>query len=164
LETNFSLYHKSLSFPGLFGTSGKLNLNDYNLVFGPRLHYKWSHAHALVGIDAISGVSSMAGVIGAGGIFQVNHRVGVEGGVDYYFTHYTRAQNDIRAVAGIVVTFGSLGGTTEQAIAPSKIDIPRTTTRAAGSGMKVAALGVTARVGTQEGAEILDLAPNERRP
>src|ERR1700730_5195382 len=173
-ETNFSTYFKRLSVGGI-----GVSLHDYNLLFGPRLHYKWAFAHGLAGLDdfgrsALGGSSTngaFGGAVGGGAIFKISKGIAVEGGGDYLITRHNLlggsavTQNHYRAIAGVVFTFGSLGASAEPsqpapARMPKAARSPRPKARATASGMKVTALGIVATVGRIDGAEITDVAPN----
>jgi hypothetical protein len=116
IETNFSTYYKYLNIGGT-----GVSLRDFNILFGPRLHYKWAFVHALVGLDDFGG-SALGGsstngafgaAIGGGAVFKITKRIGLEGGGDYLVTRHNLlggsaiTQNHGRAIAGIVFTFGS---------------------------------------------------------
>jgi hypothetical protein len=170
-ETNFSTYFKRLSLEGV-----GVSLHDYNVTFGPRLHYKWAFAHALAGLDDFGGSAlgssttngAFGGAVGGGAIFNITNRIGVEGGADYLITRHNLlggsaiTQNHYRAIAGVVFTFGSTAASAEQSPqqvperGPRSASAPRVTS----SGMKIDALGIMATVGRIDGAEITDVAPN----
>jgi hypothetical protein len=169
-ETNFSAYFRQLNFAGI-----GLHIHDYNIFFGPRVHYKWVFAHALAGLDDFGG-SALGGsttngafgsAIGGGATFKITKRIGIEGGGDYVITRHNLlggsaiTQNHVRAIAGVVFTFGRIGATAEQASEPSATPAyPTPTRRAIGAGMKVAALGIMVQMGRTDGAEVTDVAPN----
>jgi hypothetical protein len=171
-ETNFSAYYKRLTIDGV-----GVSLRDYNIVFGPRLHYKWAFAHALAGLDDVGG-SALGGsstngafgaAVGGGAIFKVTKRIGLEGGGDYLVTRHNLlggsavTQNHVRAIAGIVFTFGSMGASAEQVPepnpAPARSPRPMPTQRTTGAGMKISALGIMAQA-ARNGVEITEVAPN----
>jgi hypothetical protein len=174
-ETNFSTYFKRLSVAGV-----GVSLHDYNVVFGPRLHYKWAFAHALVGLDDFGGSAlggsttngAVGGAVGGGAIFKITKSIGLEGGGDYLFTRHNLlggsaiTQNHVRAFAGIVFTFGSVGVLAEQAPqsvpvpAPARSPRPAPAPRPTGAGMKIDALGIIVTLGRSQGAEITEVAPN----
>ncbi|MFZ0818407.1 MAG: PDZ domain-containing protein [Candidatus Sulfotelmatobacter sp.] len=170
-ETNFSTYFKRLSLDGV-----GVSLHDYNVIFGPRLHYKWAFAHVLAGLDDFGGSAlgssttngAFGGAFGGGAIFKITNRIGVEGGADYLVTRHNLlggsavTQNHYRALAGVVFTFGSAGASAEQSPQPVPTRAPRPVPapRATSSEMKIDALGIMAMVGRIDGAEITDIAPN----
>lgn len=172
IETNFSTYYKYLNVGGT-----GVSLRDFNIMFGPRLHYKWAFVHALAGLDDFGG-SALGGsstngafgaAIGGGAVFKITRRIGLEGGGDYLLTRHNLlggsaiTQNHGRAIAGIVFTFGRVSAYTEQAPEPraTTARLPHTSMpRATSAGMKVAALGIMVRVGRSDGAEITEVAPN----
>lgn len=178
-ETNFNASYKGLTESGVSGS-----IRDFNLLFGPRLHYKWAYAHALVGLDDFGGSAlgvsstngSVGGATGAGAMFKITKHIGVEGGGDYFFTRHNLVggspitQNHFRAVAGVVFTFGGTSGSVEQAPrpepaprpvpAPVHSQRPAPAPRATGAGMKIAALGIMVTLGEGQGADITEIAPN----
>jgi PDZ domain len=174
-ETNFSTYFKRLSIAGV-----GVSLHDYNLLFGPRLHYKWAFAHALVGLDDFGGSAlgssttngAVGGAVGGGAIFKIAKRIGLEGGGDYLFTRHNLlggsaiTQNHVRAFAGIVLTLGSVGASAEQTQQPAPTPAPARSPRPApaprptGAGLKIDALGIIVTLGRNQGAEITEVAPN----
>jgi len=176
-ETNFSTYYKKLNESGV-----QVSLRDFNILFGPRLHYKWAFAHALVGLDdfggsALGGSSTngaVGGAVGGGAIFKISNHVGLEGGGDYLFTRHNLVggsaltQNHVRAVAGLVFTFGGSATSAERVTppAPGPVYTPlsrppqRPTPHATGAGIRIDALGIMVTLGRNAGAEITDEAPN----
>ncbi|HSY65161.1 MAG TPA: PDZ domain-containing protein [Terriglobales bacterium] len=160
-ETNFAAYYKKV--PGV-------DVYDYALLFGPRVHYKWAFFHVMFGMDDLvgkgGGISasqgSPAGAIGGGGIFKLSRHIGIEGSADYALSHHNILggsgviQNNFRTALGVVFMFGSAGATAEQAPEPSPAPAQRVTR----AGMKVASLGIMVQAGRNDGAEITDIAPN----
>jgi hypothetical protein len=170
-ETNFSTYYKHLN---LGGTG--VSVRDFNIAFGPRLHYKWAFVHALAGLDDFGGsalgLSSTNGAFGAaiggGVVFKITRRIGLEGGGDYLVTRHNLllgsavTQNHVRAIAGVVFTFGSVGASAEQVpqATPAPVGSQRIAPRAAGAGMSIPALGIRAVPESSQGAMIASEEPN----
>jgi hypothetical protein len=170
-ETNFSTYFKRLTVAG-FGVS----LRDYNVTFGPRLHYKWAFAHALAGLDDFGGSAlgssttngAFGAAVGGGAIFKISKRIGLEGGSDYLLTRHNLlggsavSQNHVRVIAGVVFAFGSVSATAEQSSqsTPLPARSPRPVPRRMEAGMKIDALGINVNMGRSQGAEITGVAPN----
>jgi membrane-associated protease RseP (regulator of RpoE activity) len=161
-ETNEGTYYKKIS---------GVDVYDYSLGFGPRVHYKPAFFHFLVGMDDLAGRgfgirANQAGptaVIGGGAILKLSRHIGVEGSADYALSHHNIlggpgvTQNNFRVAAGVVFTFGHTGPTPDSTPTPAPT---RPTPRGVGAGMKIEGLGVSVGLGQTEGAEIVDLAPN----
>jgi hypothetical protein len=161
-ETNEGTYYKKIS---------GVDVYDYSLGFGPRVHYKPAFFHFLVGMDDLAGRgfgirANQAGptaVIGGGAIFKLSRHIGVEGSADYALSHHNIlggpgvTQNNFRVAAGVVFTFGHTGSAPDSTPTPAPT---RATPRSVGAGMKIEGLGVSVGLGQNEGAEIVDLAPN----
>jgi hypothetical protein len=174
-ETNFSGYFKHLNIADV-----GVSLRDFNILFGPRLHYKWTFAHVLVGLDdfggsALGGSSTngaVGGAVGGGGAFMISRHIGVEAGGDYLFTRHNLeggsavTQNHGRALAGFVFTFGGSTNSEDQVPVPAAdhssrpASVRTSTPRSAQAGMKLDLLGATVTLGQNSGAEIIDEAPN----
>jgi hypothetical protein len=168
-ETNFSAYFTHLNIEGV-----SLSVHDYNILFGPRLHYKWAFVHALAGLDDFGGSAlggsttngAFGGGVGGGVAFKITKHIGVEGGGDYLITRHNLlggsaiTQNHARAFAGIVFNFGNPSAPQEPLpqSAPKPVSMPRQHTTSAG--MSIAALGITVVLGRADGAEIIDVIPN----
>jgi hypothetical protein len=164
-ERNFSTYYKHLNIGGT-----GVSVRDFNIVFGPRLRYKWASVHALAGLDDFGG-SALGGsstngafgaAIGGGVVFKISRRIGLEGGGDYLVTRHNLllgsavTQNHVRAIAGVVFTFGSVGASVEQVAqsTPAPARSQRIAPRAAGAGVSIPALGIRAVAGDSQGATI----------
>ncbi len=164
-ETNGAVYYKKIV---------GIDVYDYSLLFGPRVHYKWAFVHALFGMDdvaaRIDGIranqASAAAGLGGGVVFKIYRHLSLEGSGDYAFSHHNIlggpgvTQNNFRVSAGVVFTFGSAGrvagGTTQSTGTRSRQAIPA----ARNPGMSIPDLGVTAVLGRTEGAELVDETPN----
>ena len=93
---------------------------------------------------------------GGGADFRITHNVWLRGGADYFrTTKYGVTVSGIRAFAGVTFTFGGTGKSSNQQ-GPSQDSHPQ---RAA-TGMKIVALGITAAVGENSGAHIVDVEAN----
>ena len=116
-ETNAAAYYKKIL---------GVDVYDYSLVFGPRVHYKWAFFHLMFGMEDLVGKdnfstsqysqSSPAGAIGGGGIFKLSRHIGIEGSADYVLSHHSIivggpgvVQNNFRTALGIVFTLGTTG-------------------------------------------------------
>ena len=160
-ETNAAAYYKKIS---------GVDLYDYSLVFGPRIHYKWSFVHLLVGMDDLAAragglkanQASPAAVVGGGAMFSVYRHIGVEGSGDYAFSHHNIVggpgvtQNNFRVAAGIVFMFGHTGATADQKAQPLPSH-SQTPTHIIGAGMRIPALGIMVFSGRNGGAEITEI-------
>ena len=161
-ETNDGTYYKKIS---------GVDVYDYSLAFGPRIHYKPAFFHFLFGMDDLAGrgfglkanQASPAGVIGGGAIFKLSRHIGVEGSADYAFTHHNIlggpgvTRYNFRVAAGIVFTFGHTG----EPVAAPPTQPQRTTAPSRGAGMQIANLGVFVVASADNtGARITDVAPN----
>jgi opacity protein-like surface antigen len=117
-----------------------VNVHDYGFVGGPRINFRPFFVHALVGLDRLTGSAlgfsasqnSFAGAFGGGIQWPVAQHWAVRGSADYVLTQHnifggpSFTQNNFRASAGIVFTFG---GTRESSARTS--DHPERTPRAA---------------------------------
>jgi hypothetical protein len=164
-ETNTAAYYKNIS---------GIELYDYSLLFGPRVHYQWAFFHFLFGMDDLVGKSdgvkasqgSPVGAIGGGGTLKLSRYFSLEATADYILSHHNIVggpgidQNNFRASVGIVFTFGHAGVSAERspAPAPQPVHIPTVPTEAAG--MSIAALGMTVTLAQDRGAQITDITPN----
>src|SRR5208337_730594 len=150
--------------------------NSFSYLFGPVVSQRFSRytffAHALFGANRIAvnthiGVNELQlpaftisntalGMAFGGGVdVRVARHFAVRGQADYLYTGHdftdllpgiAAHQNNVRASAGIVYSFGGAGRST----APH---VPR-------AGMQIASLGITVIIGSNPGAEITDEAPN----
>lgn len=163
-ETNEGTYYKKIS---------GVDVYDYSLAFGPRIHYKPAFFHFLFGMDDLAGrgfglranQASPAGVIGGGAIFKLSRHIGVEGSADYAVTHHNIfggagvTQNNFRVAAGVVFTFGHTEGTV---VAPStQQQQQRTTAVPRSAGMQISNLGAFVVASADNtGAQITNVEPN----
>jgi Outer membrane protein beta-barrel domain/PDZ domain len=143
-----------------------VKVTDYSYAAGPRINFKPIFVHALFGGDHLTGSSSgvslsqdgVAGSVGGGVQWRVSGPWSVRASADYVFTRHNLfggpsvTQNNVRASAGIVYSFG---GTAHATASPHQ-----STPVVAGTGMKISSLGVMVKVGANPGAEITDEAPN----
>jgi predicted metalloprotease with PDZ domain len=125
--------------------------------------------HALIGGDHLTGSAlgfskSQDGLVGAfgGGVeWSVSNHLAVRSSVDYVFTRHnifgssSYTQNNVRAGAGLVYTFGGRGQVAEKS---PRSETGRDASRASRSGLSVPALGLVARARNAEGAEISEVA------
>lgn len=115
-EGDFAGYYKN----NVLGTGA--NAHDYEFSGGPRFNYRYVFGHALFGTDQLSGSlagvsvsasqNSFAVIIGGGVQYPIAPHWAVRGSVDWALTHHNVLggprvdQNNFRAGAGIVFTFG----------------------------------------------------------
>jgi hypothetical protein len=165
----YKTYSVNLSDLGL-GTLD-VKVSDYSYAAGPRINIRPLFIHALIGGDHLTGSTlgfsesqdGLAGAFGRGVEWGVSNHLAVRGSVDYAFSRHnifggpSYTQNNVRAGAGLVYTFGGRG---QVGARPSR---PETTRQAAArpsrSGMPFPALGLVARAGDNPGAEISEVAP-----
>ena len=138
-----------------------ISVRDYSFAAGPRFNFRPFFVHALIGADRLSGSASgisaaqesFTGVLGGGIQWKVHGPLSVRASADYAFTNHNifggpaYAQNNVRASAGLVYSFG-LGRETQQS--PSAKE----------SGMLIPALGLRAVTAESGGAKIVALDPN----
>jgi hypothetical protein len=143
-----------------------VKVTDYSYAAGPRINLRPIFIHALFGGDHLTGSAlgfsesqdGLAGLAGGGVQWKVSGPWSIRASADYVFTRHnifggpSVTQNNVRASAGIVYSFGG----TERASKTPRQSVPR----ASGSGMLIPSLGITATVGNNPGAEIIDEAPN----
>ncbi len=152
VETDVSGYYKNR----ILGSA--VNVRDYSFAAGPRFNFRPFFVHALLGADRLSAVSaaqdSFTGVLGGGIQWKVHGPVSVRVSADYAFTNHNifggpaYAQNNVRASAGLVYSFGGVRETTRPNQAVKE------------TGMLIAALGLRAATAENSGAEIVALDPN----
>jgi membrane-associated protease RseP (regulator of RpoE activity) len=113
-----------------------IKFRDYSYLAGPRLNFRPFFVHALLGGDHLSasalgsGASQdgFAGAFGGGVIIPIKGHIGFRFSADYVFSRHnvtggpSVTQNNMRASAGIVFTFG---GRTQETAA---IEIPKDAT------------------------------------
>jgi hypothetical protein len=183
VEGDVSGYYKSFSAT-VSGATGSVKITDYSFAGGPRINFKPIFIHALFGGDHLaSGTASqdgMAGLAGGGVQFKVSGHWSIRASADYVFTRHnifggpSVTQNNYRAGAGIVYSFGGRHAAEPVRVAPPSpppVSTPapappppappqQSTPRITGNGMKLDALGVKVTLGRSAGAEITDEAPN----
>jgi hypothetical protein len=119
-EFDISGHYKNydMSIPGLGPLTVKFR--DYSYLAGPRLNFRPLFVHALLGGDHLSasalgsGASQdgFAGAFGGGIVIPIKGRIGFRFSADYVFSRHnvtggpSVTQNNLRASAGIVFTFG----------------------------------------------------------
>lgn len=124
VEGDFSGYYKTYPFDlSLLGLSTvNVSVHDYSYLGGPRINFRPIFLHALIGGDHLTGSAlgfsasqdSFAAAFGGGVQWKVAPRWAVRASGDYVLTHHnifgipgvTYSQNNFRASAGIVYTFG----------------------------------------------------------
>ena len=143
-----------------------VKVTDYSYAGGPRINLRPFFVHALFGGDHLTGSAfgfsesqdGMAGLAGGGVQWKVSGPWSVRAGADYVFTRHnifggpSVTQNNVRASAGIVYSFGGI----EHAPKTSR----QSAQRNSGAGMLIPLLGITAAIGNNPGAEVTDEAPN----
>ncbi len=167
VEGDVSGYYKNYSV-SISGVTENAKVTDYTFTAGPRINLRPVFIHALFGGDhlGVTASASGGGVTGSGSASQDGFGGLAGGGVqwkvkgpwsvrvsaDYVFTHFggSVSQNNVRASAGIVYSFGRKQASEPQAAASTAIG-PRT---------NISALGVLVTPGRNPGAEIAEEAPN----
>ena len=194
VEGDVSGYYKTYSI-ALSGSTATAKITDYSFAGGPRINFKPIFIHALFGGDHLTGTATesgvsgsvsesqdgMAGLAGGGVQFKISGPWSIRASADYVFTRHnifggpSVTQNNYRAGAGIVYTFGGrhavepvvrpsapppvrtpVPAPQPQPSAPPQPSIPHLT----GAGMKLDALGVKVTLGRSGGAEITDEPPD----
>lgn len=154
------------SVSGYYTNYANVAVRDYSYAAGPRVNFKPMFFHALIGGDHLSGSAlgfsasqdGLAGVFGGGVQLRVSGPFSVRASADYAFSRHnilggsSVTQNNVRASVGIVYSFG---GMVHANTAPHQ-----TISHVPQSGMLISVLGVTVAIGSGQGAEILDEAPN----
>jgi hypothetical protein len=169
VEGDVSGYYKTYSVNLALLNLGSLDVKvtDYSYAAGPRINLRPIFIHALFGGDHLTGSAlgysasqdGLAGAIGGGVQWKVSGPWSVRASADYTFTRHNifggpaYTQNNVRASAGIVYSFGG----TERASKAPRQSVPRSS---GGAGMLIPSLGITATMGNNPGAEITDEAPN----
>jgi opacity protein-like surface antigen len=146
-----------------------IKLKDYSYVAGPRLNFKPIFVHALLGGDHLSASTqgfsrsqdSFAGAFGGGVQWKIAGPWSIRASGDYVFTRHnilggpqSFTQNNVRASAGIVYSFGGiLRDTASHRASTSSVSVQ------ARASMPIPSLGIMAASRQEGGAEIVEVAP-----
>jgi hypothetical protein len=178
LSTDAIAYLNSLGVTGL-----PPKANSFSYLFGPVVSQRFNRytvfGHALFGANR-AGVNvhvkvnqlqipaftvsntALAMAFGGGVDVKIARHFAVRGQADYLYTGHdftdlipniAAHQNNVRASAGIVYSFG---GAERVSTAAPRQSVPR----ASGAGTLIPSLGATVAIGSNPGAEITDEAPN----
>jgi hypothetical protein len=116
-EANFGGYYKTLTILNV----GTFGFHDYTAMGGPRFNIRKAFAHALVGIDHLTGSANfygarssgsdnaLAGAFGGGVQWNVSRRFALRTSADYVLSRFGGlTQNNFRVTLGIVFEAGSV--------------------------------------------------------
>jgi hypothetical protein len=162
-EADVSGYYKSYNADLSALNLGTLTVKvaDYAYVAGPRINVRPIFIHVLLGGDHLTGSAlgfsasqdGLAGIAGGGVQWKVSGPWSVRASADYVFTRHnifggpSTTQNNYRASAGIVYSFGRIGSR-------------QPVSHVSGTGMSIPALGVRVVAGDSRGATIAEEEPN----
>ncbi len=144
-----------------------VKVSDYAYAGGPRLNLKPAFVHALFGGDHLAASAQgysvsqdgLVGLVGGGIQWKVSGPWSIRGSADYVFTRHNIfggspvTQNNFRAGAGVVYSFGARSEKLE------KQDVPETTNLKA-TVVKIDLLGLAVVERRGGGAQIIDEIPN----
>jgi PDZ domain-containing protein/outer membrane protein with beta-barrel domain len=153
-ESDVSSYFQNFDLVSTGSTTAvNLNLRGYDFLVGPRVNFRPVFVHALFGIDRLSATApslhatqnKFASAAGGGVEWRFSRSLGLRMSADYLFTHHnlfggsSALQNNVRASAGLVYSFGGNTGPEQKAPAahqrpepqPRRATMPQATKPAA---------------------------------